>query len=128
MQHKSLILAMFLLTGCSSPPEPTPVEWENPPQKMNTQSPHWKENNTVVPTKDVTEHWSRQISRFNPTTPYVPDVFYTVTHSVKFVVFASNGTEYFKAKDWLIKHGANGTINYRHKAADKKGTEILLIR
>ncbi|EEE2004512.1 hypothetical protein CI266_004946 [Salmonella enterica subsp. enterica serovar Kotte] len=127
--RKTLLIAAFLLAGCSSPPEPTPVEWDDtPPQQMNTQSPHWKENNTVVPAKDVTEHWSRQISRFNPAIPYVPDVFYTVTHSVKFVVFASNGTEYFKAKDWLIKNGANGTIIYRHKAADKKGTEILLIR
>ncbi|EGZ3995986.1 Cag pathogenicity island protein Cag12 [Salmonella enterica subsp. enterica serovar Wichita] len=126
---RRLLLFVVILAGCSSPPEPTPVEWDKTPAiKMNTQSPRWKENNTVVPAKDVTERWSRHLIRFTPDTPYLPAVYYTVTHSTTFIVFASSGAEYFKAKDWLIHNGAAGVITYKFKSRDNKGTEIFLSR
>ncbi|EAO3022190.1 hypothetical protein GQU05_004503 [Salmonella enterica] len=126
---RRLLLFVVILAGCSSPPEPTPVEWDKTPAtKMNTQSPHWKENNTVVPAKDVTERWSRHLVNFDAETPYTSDIFYTVTHSTTFIVFAPSGAEYFKAKDWLIHNGATGIITYKFKSRDNRGTEISLSR
>lgn len=126
---RKILIPILLLTGCSSPPEPVPVEWDSPPAHMNTTSPQpIKEVSKVIPSGNVSERWSRHLIRFTPDTPYIPAVYYTATHSTTFIVFASSGAEYFKAKDWLIHNGATGVINYKFKSRDNKGTEIFLSR
>ncbi|EKT1335133.1 hypothetical protein QDW80_004295 [Salmonella enterica] len=126
---RRILLPVLLLAGCSSPPEPVPVEWDKPPAQMNTTAPqHIKEASKVIPASKVTERWSRHLIRFTPDTPYLPAVYYTVAHSTTFIVFTPSGAEYFKAKDWLIHNGATGIITYKFKSNDNRGTEIFLSR
>lgn len=126
---RRFLITALLLAGCSSPPEPVPVEWDKLPAQMNTTPPpQIKETNNVIKVSNVSERWSRHILQFTPNTPYQPTVYYAVAHSTKFIVFASSGSEYFKAKNWLIHNGASGVITYKFKSRNNKGTEIFISR
>ncbi|ECC9721816.1 TPA: cag pathogenicity island Cag12 family protein [Salmonella enterica subsp. enterica serovar Java] len=114
---KTLYLAALaaLLAGCSSPPEPRPVEWDQPAEQINNNFPQWTENNLVIPAAVVSGHWSYYIANFSPENIYSTEVWYAVAHSSEVTVSAWNGENYFIARDWLRKHGYKGLVTFRKK-------------
>lgn len=51
-QIKVIMLAA-IVTGCSSPPPPVPVEWDKAAAPLNTSLPQWSDNNVMVPSPTV---------------------------------------------------------------------------
>ncbi|MCU6278885.1 cag pathogenicity island Cag12 family protein [Enterobacter quasiroggenkampii] len=128
MRKLLVIPGLLLLVSCSSPPEPAPVEWENPPAQMNTSFPHWSENDVIV-TAPASGHWSHTVTGFTPSNIYPPETFYAVAHASQIVVSTSSGQQFFQAKSWLRKHGAKGVITYRqNNCLVCSGTAISLRR
>ncbi|EBI7047150.1 hypothetical protein VSW90_004389 [Salmonella enterica] len=114
---KILYLAALaaLVTGCSSPPEPQPVEWNQPAEQINNNFPQWTENNVVIPAPVVTGRWSYYIANFSPDNIYTMEVWYAVAHSSEVTVSSPDSKHYFIAKDWLRNHGYKGLVTFQPK-------------
>ncbi|ENQ8930918.1 Cag pathogenicity island protein Cag12 [Salmonella enterica] len=107
---------MIFLSGCSSPPPPTPIEWDKT-QSLNTGIPEWHENNLIIPSDTVSGRWMKILNNFKGDEGnYDISVYYAIAHSPVIVVHTSGGA-FFKTKEWLRKHGAKGVIQY-HPVTD----------
>lgn len=116
MRNLCCFVAMAtLLAGCSSPPEPLPVEWDKPAVQMNTGLPRWEPDDVVIPSPVVTGHWSQHIARFDPGDMFAPEIWYAVAHSSRVVVSAPDSQRYFMAKAWLRDGGYKGVTEYRQQ-------------
>ncbi|EAY7303712.1 hypothetical protein AB295_22215 [Salmonella enterica] len=102
-----------LVAGCSSPPEPLPLEWDKPAQQVNTRLPRWEPDNTVIASPVVTGHWSYIISNFDKNYNYPVYIWFMVAHSSHFVISASDAQSYFETKEWLRTNGAKGIITFQ---------------
>mgnify|MGYP002554007464 FL=1 len=60
-QIKVIMLAA-IVTGCSSPPPPVPVDWDKAAAPLNTSLPQWSDNNVIVPSPTVNGKWTSSIS------------------------------------------------------------------
>ncbi|MEZ2576331.1 cag pathogenicity island Cag12 family protein [Buttiauxella ferragutiae] len=125
-----LSVLVALLAGCSSAPEPVPVEWDKPADSMNGTLPQWTENNAVIPASMVTGHWSQHIASFNPENIFTPAVSYAVAHSSQVTVSAPDSERYFTAKTWLRQGGYKGLIEFSPKdnCFNCNTTEIFFYR
>ena len=114
MKVITMLLFSLVLSGCSSPPPPMPVEWDEPGQSVNTDLPQWRDNPVIIPSPVVKDKWLLSIHarNFNETR-WTAAVFYVVAHSARIVVTAPSGAEFFTAKDWLRQYGAKGVIEYQ---------------
>lgn len=132
MLRKFLCLSALaaLLAGCSSPPEPIPVEWDKPAVNMNTGLPRWQPNNAVIPAPVVTGHWMEHITGFNPDNVFSPSVWYAVAHSSQAAVSAPGSESYFTAKSWLRNAGYKGVITFipKNNCLSCQSTEIFFYR
>ncbi|HIB1616934.1 TPA: cag pathogenicity island Cag12 family protein [Salmonella enterica subsp. enterica serovar Muenchen] len=109
-----VILLAAIVTGCSSPPPPVPVEWNKAPEPLNTTLPQWRDNNVIVPSPGVNGKWTSLVSAQNfYDTLWSPAVYYAVAHSTRIVVAAQSGADFFNAKNWLRHNGAKGVIEYQ---------------
>ncbi|HBM0248685.1 cag pathogenicity island Cag12 family protein [Salmonella sp. NW805] len=110
---KVIILAA-IVTGCSSPQSPVPVDWDKIAEPLNTRLPQWSDNNVIVPSPTVNGKWTSSISAqsFHDTV-WSSSVFYTIAHSTRIVVTAQSGADFFNAKNWLRQNGAKGVIEYQ---------------
>ncbi|ASG76450.1 Cag pathogenicity island protein Cag12 [Salmonella enterica subsp. diarizonae] len=108
------IMLVAIVTGCSSPPPPVPVDWDKAAEPLNTRLPQWSDNNVIVPSQTVNGKCISSISAqsFHDTI-WSPAVFYAVAHSTRIVVTAQSGTDFFNAKNWLRHNGAKGVIEYQ---------------
>lgn len=43
-----VIMLAAIVTGCSSPPPPVPVEWDKAADPLNTSLPQWSDNNVIL--------------------------------------------------------------------------------
>lgn len=111
----SIIVLTAIISGCSSPPPPVPVDWAKPATSMNESIPQWQDNNVIIPAKTVTGKWSQYIPAFNKDNIFSTDIYYAVAHSSRIIISAQTGTSFFSAKQWLREHGAKGLIEFRSK-------------
>ncbi|WP_282677413.1 cag pathogenicity island Cag12 family protein [Serratia marcescens] len=130
MKMVMMLVCLSVVAGCSSPPPPTPVDWDKTPTAMNGTLPEWRENYVVNPAPHVDGKWSRVIRSFSTDTPYGVDVYYAVVHSSFVMVTANNADDFFNAKSWLRTHGAKGVIRYQKSEFSWSGrnTDIYLSR
>lgn len=105
--------AAVLLSGCASPPEPAPVNWEQPAQAVTTTLPQWAPNGVIIPSPVTQGHWSAYVARFRPGEVYTAAQWYAVAHSSQAVVSAPDGAAYFAAKSWLRQGGYRGVVTFR---------------
>lgn len=110
----TVIILAAIVTGCSSPPPPVPVEWDKAAAPLNTRLPQWRDKNVIVPSPTVNGKWTSSVSAqsFHDTT-WTPAVFYAVAHSTRIVVSAQPRTDFFNARNWLRQNGAKGVIEYQ---------------
>ena len=105
---------MVILSGCSSPPKPVQPEWNKPGVEMNTTRPQWSENQVILPSPTVNDHWSIKMA-FNPDAVYPPNIWHAVVHSSQVMVNTPDGERYSRAKAWLRKNGYSGVISFQPK-------------
>lgn len=111
-----ILLFLLVISGCSSPPLPVPVEWDKPGQSVNIGLPQWRDNPVIIPSPMIKDKWLLSIHArdFNETHwTWTPAVFYAVAHSARIVVAAPSGAEFFTAKNWLRRYDAKGVIEYQ---------------
>lgn len=127
---KKLFVFLWLLTGCSSPPQAPQIDWDDKREVMNTQLMAWTPTNDVIKSEETTGHWAKKIVQFIPENRLYDDaVFYAVAHSTRIMVETSGATEFFKATDWLRKNGAKGVIEFHsNKLCASCGTTLYLER
>jgi hypothetical protein len=113
MRRFSALVIALTLAGCSSPPEPPVVDWQQPATAVNTTAPDWHETTGVIQSPAVTGHWTKTIVFRDESQLWPPDVWYVVAHSPVVMISTPYTGEYFKAKAWLIKNGVTGLILYR---------------
>lgn len=113
MKLIKLILVSGVLVGCSSPPPPTPVDWDKAPAAMNGAIPEWKENRVINPAPNVNGKWSRVIKDFSDEKVYGIDVYYAVVHSSSINIITNDAGSFFRAKTWLQNFGAQAVINFK---------------
>jgi|AGFS01.1.fsa_nt_gi hypothetical protein len=125
-----LMAAAVLLAGCSSPPEPAPVNWEQPAQAVTTTLPQWEPNAVIVPSPVTQGHWSAYLARFTPGGEYTAAQWYAVAHAAQAVVSAPDGAAYFAAKSWLRQGGYRGVVTFRPQTGclTCNNTEIFFYR
>ncbi|WP_147007172.1 cag pathogenicity island Cag12 family protein [Klebsiella pneumoniae] len=113
-QIKVIMLAA-IVTGCSSPPPPVPVDWDKAAAPLNTSLPQWSDNNVMVPSPTVNSKWTSSISAqsFYNTIQYGLQPYFTQSPTQHVVVTAQSGTDFFNAKNWLRQNGAKGVIEYQ---------------
>ena len=58
----TVIILAAIVTGCSSPPPPVPVEWDKAAVPLNTRLPQWRDNNVIVPSPTVNGKWTSSVS------------------------------------------------------------------
>lgn len=109
-----IIMLTAIVTGCSSPPPPVPVEWDKAANPLNTSLPQWSDNSVIIHSPTVNDKWALSISAqsFQDTT-WTPAVFYAVAHSTRIVVTTQSTTDFFDTKNWLLQNGAKGVIEYQ---------------
>lgn len=114
MKVINMLLFSLVLSGCSSPPPPVPVEWDKPGQSVNTGLLQWRDNLVIIPSTVVKDTWLLTIhsQNFNEIR-WTTAVFYAVAHSARVVVSTPSGAEFFTAKNWLRRYGAKGVIEYQ---------------
>ncbi|EPC9116193.1 cag pathogenicity island Cag12 family protein [Escherichia coli] len=113
IKHILVTVLVTLITGCSSPPPPVPVEWNKKPVSLNEKFPEWNPNRLIIKSPVINDKWTLSISSqdFNKE-DWMPSVFYAIAHSTQITVATKSGADYFSAKNWLYHHGANGVIIY----------------
>lgn len=48
IKHILVTVLVTLITGCSSPPPPVPVEWNKKPVSLNEKLPEWNPNSLII--------------------------------------------------------------------------------
>ncbi|GCZ01993.1 hypothetical protein HmCmsJML134_04324 [Escherichia coli] len=56
----TVIILAAIVTGCSSPPPPVPVEWDKAAAPLNTRLPQWRDNNVIVFPRQLTVNGHHQ--------------------------------------------------------------------
>ncbi|WP_337049925.1 cag pathogenicity island Cag12 family protein [Serratia fonticola] len=127
--YRAALSAVLILAGCSSPPEPAKVEWDQPVTATNSSLPAWQGNSVVTPSPFVSGHWSTIITDFQDEgTLRAPDVWYAVAHSPHSAVAAPDAATFFAAKAWLRQHGAKGLITWQPGNSLTSNTRLYLSR
>lgn len=108
-----LATAAALLAGCSSPPEPAPVNWEALPVPVTRTLPQWEPNSVIIPSQVTQGRWSAYVARFTPGGVYSAAQWYAVAHAAQAVVSAPDSAGYFAAKNWLRQGGYHGVVTFR---------------
>lgn len=122
---KTIMLAFpFILSACSSPPEPASVDWGAKEDTVNSTLPSWEESGTVNASTNVTGKWMKTVRGFKTDQPLDVGVYYAISHSTNIVVSASSSKDWFDTKSWLRSHGANGVIDFEFKGACLTCTSI----
>lgn len=108
----------FLLAACSSPPEPTPVDFEKgksvvinntlPTIPVSTQAVIRSETSEKAWTYSATFMWSE--------TAYSPQFYYAIAHADYVVVKAPDAQTWFTVRDWLKNNGMRGVVYFQKKS------------
>lgn len=120
------------LTGCSSPPPATPVDWAGTKTAMNQNIMDWQPTYNVIKSDKVTGAWSKEITNFIPENRFYDDsVFYAIAHSDQIVIETNNSKlNFFEVKNWLRGNGAYGLIQFREykNCLTCTSTNVYLVR
>ncbi len=80
---KLLLLSIFLLGACSSPPEAPKVDWDKKEEVMNTQLMTWSPTDHVIKSDVVNGHWQQKITGFVPENRFYNDSVFLCGCSLK---------------------------------------------
>ncbi|UMX84516.1 cag pathogenicity island Cag12 family protein [Klebsiella pneumoniae] len=109
-----VIMLAAIVTGCSSPPPPVPVEWDKAAEPLNTSLPQWSDNNVIVPSPTVNGKWTSSISAQSfYDTIWTPTVFYAVAIQHELSSLHNPALISLMPKTWLRQNGAKGVIEYQ---------------
>lgn len=110
----SIFIFPFILSACSSPPEPQAVNWSAKAELLNNTLPEWNKSGSVNTSANVDGKWIKTIKGFDINKPFGIGVYYAVAHSTRIIVKTNSSQRWFDTKTWLRSHGANGVIDFEY--------------
>ncbi len=112
-----LIIVVLVLAGCSSPPEPTPVEFGKVNEIVTPSLPYMADFHGVIPSETNGLGWTfkRTFSKREDFT--TPEYYYALAHADRIVVFTSNAGLWFQIRDSLKEQGARGVVQWIYQSS-----------
>lgn len=107
------IITVLMLSGCSSPPEPTPVEFDKADEVITPSLPYLADFHGIIPSETNSKGWvySKTFSQQEDFT--TPEYYYALAHADRIVVFTDNAGNWFRFRDGLKRQGVRGVIEWQ---------------
>lgn len=112
---KTIVLCLSTIVavaGCSSPPKPTPMDFDQPPVVVNTSLPRQTVTNEVIKSAQSNGPWSLTQNDFlGDQRSYNTDFYYALAHADLIELDTHNLTNAERTRQWLLQHGATAPIH-----------------
>ena len=110
-------VAVVALSGCSSPPQPAAVDFDQKPEVVNTSLPRLVVTNEVIKSAQANGPWSLTLADFQgDQRSYNTDFYYALAHADLIEVDTLNLGDAERTRQWLLQHGATAPIQAKRKA------------
>ncbi|GLX91889.1 hypothetical protein Pfra02_44570 [Pseudomonas fragi] len=110
-------LYALALVGCSSPPEPAAVDFDQTPKVVNNNLPRLVMTNEVIKSQESSGPWSLTLADFQgDQRPYNIDFYYALDHADLIELDTPSLGDAQRTRKWLIEHGATAPIQASNKA------------
>lgn len=103
MKIKILVILSLMLAGCSSPPEPTPVEFEKANIAING-TMEVSVSKKIIPSSLSIGGWSHSFVYTKDLMPTI-DNYYAIAHADSAEIIINDEKEYVLIENWLIEKG-----------------------
>lgn len=112
-----LLIAALMLSGCSSPPEPTPVEFDKTKEIIAPSLPYLHDFYGVIPSETDSKGWEYSKTFSKREDFRTPEFYYALAHADRIVVFTSNAGLWFQIRDSLKEQGARGVVQWIYQSS-----------
>lgn len=110
-------VAVLALGGCSSPPQPAAVDFDQKPEVVNTNLPRLVVTNEVIKSAQANGPWSLTLADFQgDQRSYDTAFYYALAHADLIELDTHNLTDAARTQQWLLQHGATAPIRTNQKA------------
>ena len=110
-------VVVLALEGCSSPPQPAAVDFDQKPEVVNVNLPRLVVTNEVIKSAQVNGPWSLTLADFQgDQRSYDTDFYYALAHADLIEVDTLNLGDAERTRQWLLQHGATAPIRASQKA------------
>lgn len=111
---KIFIITAMMLSGCSSPPEPTPVEFDKANEVITPSLPYLADFHGIIPSETNGKGWEYSKTFSERQDFRTPEYYYALAHADRIVVLTNNAGSWFQFRDALKHQGARGVIEWRY--------------
>ncbi|WP_234935664.1 cag pathogenicity island Cag12 family protein [Pseudomonas savastanoi] len=112
-----LSVAGWVLGGCSSPPQPVAVDFEQQPEVVNTGLPRLVVTHEVIKSAQANGPWSLTLADFQgDQRSYDTAFYYALAHADLIELDTHNLADAARTQQWLLQHGATAPIRVNQKA------------
>ena len=112
-----LIIVVLALAGCSSPPEPTPVEFDKSNEVVTPSLPYVADFHGVIPSETNYVGWTYNKTFSKREDFTTPEYYYALAHADRVTVYTSKAALWFQIRDGLKAQGARGVIEWVYQSA-----------
>ncbi len=110
-------VVVLSLGGCSSPPQPAAVDFDQKPEVVNTSLPRLVVTNEVIKSAQANGPWSLTLADFQgDQRSYDTDFYYALAHADLIELDTLNLGDAERTRQWLLQHGATAPIRASQKA------------
>ncbi|ECN4023782.1 cag pathogenicity island Cag12 family protein, partial [Salmonella enterica subsp. enterica serovar Typhimurium] len=85
MMKKLVFLLISILAGCSSPPEPTPAQFEKANEVINPSLPYVPDFHGVIKSEVSGKGWVYEITSLSGVQARTPTFYYALAHADRVV-------------------------------------------
>ncbi|HHW1526589.1 TPA: cag pathogenicity island Cag12 family protein [Escherichia coli] len=96
MMKKLVFLLISILAGCSSPPEPTPVQFEKANEVINPSLPYVPDFHGVIKSDVSGKGWVYEITSLSGVQARTPTFYYALAHADRIVVTTHDAGLWFR--------------------------------
>ncbi|HGY7168169.1 TPA: cag pathogenicity island Cag12 family protein [Escherichia coli] len=115
MMKKLVFLLISILAGCSSPPEPTPVQFEKANEVINPSLPYVPDFHGVIKSDVSGKGWVYEITSLSGVQARTPTFYYALAHADRIVVTTHDAGLWFRIRDLLKMEGATAVVEWRNE-------------
>ncbi|RMR11248.1 hypothetical protein ALP90_200174 [Pseudomonas amygdali pv. ulmi] len=109
--------AAVALSGCSSPPQPAAVDFDQKPEVVNTSLPRLVVTHEVIKSAQANGPWSLTLADFQgDRRSYDTAFYYALAHADLIELDTHNLADAARTRQWLLQHGATAPIQANQKA------------
>lgn len=108
------IITILMLSGCSSPPEPTPVEFDKTDEAITPSLPYPADFHGIIPSETNGKGWWYSKTFLQREDFTTPEYYYALAHADRIIVFTDNAGSWFQFRDGLKRQGARGVIEWQY--------------